>query len=157
MQMSDEFGRGGPGMCRSRVLMHWVWLWFVGLTTAAALMHSAQAVEPARTLAQYHHRVFTPRDNTPTQINELAQTEDGYLWGGTATGRYRFDGVNFELMSALDGHKGVSGPSPPGGGLPLEATLREPLPFDYLVADVPMRFVGRGEVASCFLKTGRAT
>lgn len=121
MLIIDGWDRGGARRCRSGGRLYLRWLLVVWLV-AAALMHSAQALEPGRQLAQYHHRVFTPRDNTPTAINALAQTEDGYLWVGTATGLYRFDGVTFELMSSLDGQNIRNFPviclvSEPGGGL----------------------------------------
>lgn len=37
---------------------------------------------------------------------------------------------------------------PPGIGLPLEPTLRGPLPFDFRPTDVPLRMVGAGRVAA---------
>jgi len=58
---------------------------------AAAL---AQAPEPK--LAQLAHRAWTARDGAPGGILALAQTRDGYLWLGGATGLFRFDGVRFE-------------------------------------------------------------
>ena len=36
-----------------------------------------------------------------TQVNVVKQTEDGYIWAGTYSGLYRFDGVKFE-NAALD-------------------------------------------------------
>lgn len=38
-------------------------------------------------------------------------------------------------------------PTSPAIGLPLESTLKGPLPYDLRAADVPLRFVGRGVIA----------
>lgn len=35
-------------------------------------------------------------EGAPGQVHSLAQTSDGYLWLGTATGLYRFDGIEFQ-------------------------------------------------------------
>ena len=62
---------------------------------------SALALDPARQLVQYHHQVFSPRGAAATEVTEVAQTDDGYLWVGTSVGLYRFDGATFELISTL--------------------------------------------------------
>ena len=38
---------------------------------------------------------------TSLEINAIAQTNDGYIWVGSYSGLYRYDGVNFEEV-ALD-------------------------------------------------------
>jgi signal transduction histidine kinase/ligand-binding sensor domain-containing protein len=43
-----------------------------------------------------YHTAWTLRDGAPAEIFALAQTRDGYLWLGTSTGLFRFDGVEFE-------------------------------------------------------------
>ena len=35
-------------------------------------------------------------EGAPGEVNALAQTTDGYLWLGTATGLFRFDGIRFQ-------------------------------------------------------------
>ena len=42
-----------------------------------------------------------------TQVNAVAQTSDGYLWVGTYSGLYRYDGVNFESVEIDDNIKNV--------------------------------------------------
>lgn len=54
----------------------------------------AQVPEP--TLGQLAHRVWTAQDEAPGGISALAQTGDGFLWLGGASGLFRFDGVRFE-------------------------------------------------------------
>ena len=46
-------------------------------------------------LADISHSSWTVRDGSPQGINALAQTTDGYLWIGTSSGLYRFDGLRF--------------------------------------------------------------
>jgi signal transduction histidine kinase/ligand-binding sensor domain-containing protein len=54
----------------------------------------AQSFPPS--LSQLHHTSWTVRDGAPADAQALAQTADGYLWVGTATGLFRFDGLQFE-------------------------------------------------------------
>ena len=54
------------------------------------------ALDKNRSLSQFHHTSWFSRDGAPVDIWALAQSVDGYLWLGTGTGLYRFDGVRFE-------------------------------------------------------------
>lgn len=56
----------------------------------------AAALDPARSLAQFEHTAWTVKQGAPPDIWALAQSRDGYLWLGTGSGLYRFDGVKFE-------------------------------------------------------------
>ncbi|MFC5742037.1 sensor histidine kinase [Dyella tabacisoli] len=47
-------------------------------------------------LKDFSHTAWTQRENAPPDVWALAQTADGWLWLGTPTGLYRFDGVSFE-------------------------------------------------------------
>ncbi len=75
------------------------------LVIAASLTLSvggpASALDPARSVQQYKHTRWTADDGAPPALRALAQGADGYLWIGSATGLYRFDGVAFERI-ALD-------------------------------------------------------
>jgi ligand-binding sensor domain-containing protein/signal transduction histidine kinase len=52
-------------------------------------------LDPKLALTQYVHTNWTQRHGFALQsVKALAQTKDGYLWLGTATGLYRFDGIN---------------------------------------------------------------
>jgi len=42
-------------------------------------------------------------DGAPGQVHALAQTTDGYLWLGTATGLFRFDGIRFQPYEPSSG------------------------------------------------------
>jgi len=56
-----------------------------------------------RTIAQYAHTAWGPKDGVPAPILALAQTSDGYLWVGSGDGLYRFDGVVFERYEPQSG------------------------------------------------------
>jgi ligand-binding sensor domain-containing protein/signal transduction histidine kinase len=53
------------------------------------------ALDPQKAITQLVHTSWTEREGAPATIVALAQTTDGYLWLGTASGLYRFDGVRF--------------------------------------------------------------
>lgn len=62
----------------------------------------ALALDPARAITQFKHTSWTAEDGTPTNIWDIAQSPDGYLWLGAAGGLYRFDGVTFEPIPLAD-------------------------------------------------------
>jgi signal transduction histidine kinase/ligand-binding sensor domain-containing protein len=74
----------------------------IALLLALALAGQAQALDPARAVVQYKHTSWTAEAGAPTNIWALAQTADGYLWLGAASGLYRFDGVMFEPIPLAD-------------------------------------------------------
>ncbi|MHA4867828.1 sensor histidine kinase [Duganella sp. PWIR1] len=43
-----------------------------------------------------HHVSWTAREGAPQMVLTMTQTRDGWLWLGSSTGLYRFDGVRFE-------------------------------------------------------------
>jgi signal transduction histidine kinase/ligand-binding sensor domain-containing protein len=65
----------------------------------------AHAISPNLTLQQLDHTSWTIQSGVPSGINALAQTSDGYIWLGTTTGLYRFDGVTFELYRPPGGQR----------------------------------------------------
>ena len=68
----------------------------VPLLSLLASAGIAFGVDPDRTIAQFYHTAWTIEDGAPSGIFTLAQTKDGYLWLGTFSGLFRFDGVRFE-------------------------------------------------------------
>lgn len=66
-------------------------------TVLSCLVLSAGAGAQAHvpTMADYNRAVWTASDGAPVHVTRMAQTPDGWLWLGTPTGLYRFDGVRF--------------------------------------------------------------
>ena len=55
---------------------------------------SAFASDPSLDLSQYGHTAWRVRDGViKTKVLAISQTPDGYLWLGTDSGLFRFDGV----------------------------------------------------------------
>ncbi|QSQ19151.1 hypothetical protein JY651_27805 [Pyxidicoccus parkwayensis] len=65
------------------------------------LSRGASAASEATTLHDFHHTAWTQKDGAPAGIWAMAQTLDGWLWLGTASGLYRFDGISFEHHDLL--------------------------------------------------------
>jgi signal transduction histidine kinase/ligand-binding sensor domain-containing protein len=69
---------------------------------------AALALDAALDVSQYGHSAWKIREGFPkSYVYSMAQTPDGYLWLGTVTGLFRFDGV-----------RGVSWMPPAGEQLP---------------------------------------
>ncbi len=76
------------------------WRGFVTLLLLILPSPAAEALDPSQTLGQYHHNIWDQRNGLMgTSINALAQSQDGYLWCGTRSGLFRFDGVKFTRFS----------------------------------------------------------
>jgi PAS domain S-box-containing protein len=74
----------------------------VCLFLALACLCSA-AFDSDRTIAQFAHTAWGPKDGAPSVVTALAQSTDGYLWLGSPDGVYRFDGVVFERYQPQSG------------------------------------------------------
>lgn len=82
---------------------------FLQLGLFVALIYStAFSLDRDRTIQQLYHTAWTAKEGAPNQINALAQASDGYLWLGSSSGLYRFDGILFER---IEPRSGVSFPS----------------------------------------------
>jgi len=83
----------------------------VGLLALSAASNAAYALDPGVRISQYAHTVWRMQEGafsgTP---HAVAQTADGYLWIGTDSGLFKFDGVRFVPWEPLDG-KRLAGPS----------------------------------------------
>ena len=88
------------------------------LALALCFVSVAAASEPAggQALEQFHHTAWTRKQGAPAEIMAVVQTTDGWLWLGTTTGLYRFDGVRFERFDAV-GKSVISLLPLPAGGL----------------------------------------
>ena len=94
----------GSGRCRASVIgpRYIVRTLRVCLFLALACSCSA-ALDSDRTIAQFAHTAWGPKDGAPSVVTALAQTSDGYLWLGGPDGLYRFDGVVFERYQPQSG------------------------------------------------------
>jgi signal transduction histidine kinase/ligand-binding sensor domain-containing protein len=93
-------------------------------TCVAALLLSwrACALSPDLRIKQFYHSAWTAKEGAPTDITDLAQTRDGYLWIASTAGLFRFDAVRFEHIDAIHGQRLPSSSiaalwAPPSGGL----------------------------------------
>src|SRR4029453_16669981 len=69
---------------------------FATLVTSLLIASSpgAFALDPSLDVSQYAHTTWKIRDGFPKGVViSIAQTPDGYLWLGTESGLFRFDGV----------------------------------------------------------------
>ncbi|MDQ1229184.1 sensor histidine kinase [Sphingomonas sp. SORGH_AS_0879] len=65
-----------------------------------AVSAAAAADRPA--LTDLRHSRWTLGDGAPGNIRAITQGPDGFLWLGTSTGLYRFDGISFERILPSD-------------------------------------------------------
>ncbi len=72
-------------------------------TFLLSLVAAAGALNPDRDIHQLAHRTWGEKDGYPGRSEALAQTADGFLWLGSGTGLFRFDGVHFERYEARSG------------------------------------------------------
>jgi ligand-binding sensor domain-containing protein/signal transduction histidine kinase len=56
-----------------------------------------------RSISQLYHSAWTVKENGPGQVSAITQTPDGYLWLGTDSGLFRFDGLHFERFEDVTG------------------------------------------------------
>jgi PAS domain S-box-containing protein len=73
------------------------------LFLALACCSCSAAFDRDRTIVQFAHTAWGPKDGAPSPVTALAQTSDGYLWLGTPGGLYRFDGITFEHYQPQSG------------------------------------------------------
>jgi len=75
------------------VVSHKRCLWILLILLRCLQLH---AIDRDQKLVDLYHTAWTFKDGAPAEIYALAQTTDGFLWLGTATGLFRFDGIRFE-------------------------------------------------------------
>ncbi len=72
----------------------------VRLAALCLLPGAAAAAPGAPPMNEMHHTSWGAAEGAPSTVITMAQTTDGWLWLGGATGLYRFDGVQFDRMAA---------------------------------------------------------
>jgi signal transduction histidine kinase/ligand-binding sensor domain-containing protein len=63
----------------------------------------ASGPDPSRPIKQMRHASWNEASGLSGVVYSLAQTAEGFLWIGTSTGLYRFDGLKFEPFLELAG------------------------------------------------------
>jgi signal transduction histidine kinase/ligand-binding sensor domain-containing protein len=71
------------------------WRFWTATAAVASLSAGAASLDPNKSISQFAHTSWTAKDGIPGPVRAIAQTKDGYLWFGTRSGLYRFDGVHF--------------------------------------------------------------
>jgi signal transduction histidine kinase/ligand-binding sensor domain-containing protein len=56
---------------------------------------AAFALNSQKAITQFVHTAWTEKEGAPLDIWAITQTNDGYLWLGTSTGLFSFDGIRF--------------------------------------------------------------
>src|SRR5215470_7748238 len=78
-----------------------------GILLWSPLFFARQAVasgpDPNRPIKQMRHTLWNEASGLTGFVYSLTQTADGFLWIGTSTGLYRFDGLKFEPFLELAG------------------------------------------------------
>lgn len=74
----------------------------VAALLAGAVAHAPHAValDPQRSIQEMFHRAYGQEHGLPSGATTIVQTPDGYLWVGSTSGLYRFDGARFESVAA---------------------------------------------------------
>jgi signal transduction histidine kinase len=75
------------------------WILIVCWAMCAPLL----AIDRDRRLDQLYHTAWTAKDGAPTFLLTWAETPDGFLWFGSPSGLFRFDGARFEHSDVLSG------------------------------------------------------
>ena len=83
--------------CCQRTFGFWLCSWLL------LLCIPLYGIDRNRSLDQLYHTSWTYREGAPGHVHALAQTTDGYLWLGTATGLFRFDGIRFQPYTPQSG------------------------------------------------------
>jgi len=131
----------GSGRCRASVVGPRSVVWTLEVCLFLALACScAAAFDSDRTIAQFAHTAWGPKDGSPGAIEALAQSVDGYLWLGSSDGLYRFDGVVFEHYQPQS-----------GGSLPTQAI------YSLLALPNGDLWIGFSSGAISLLRNGNAT
>jgi signal transduction histidine kinase/ligand-binding sensor domain-containing protein len=65
----------------------------------------AAAANPLPLLSDYTHTAWGALQGAPTGVLRIVQSTDGWLWIASERGLYRYDGVQFERMQSVYGHR----------------------------------------------------
>lgn len=67
-------------------------------------LNTAPAVDPTETSEGYSAVLYDNKNGLPSsEVNAIAQTDEGFLWIGTYSGLIRYDGNRFERIESVEG------------------------------------------------------
>ena len=75
------------------------------LALAGPTAHAQSSTPSEQPLAHLQHTSWGLKDGMPGPVMAIAQTSDGYLWLGTGSGLFRFDGLRFERFDTIAGEQ----------------------------------------------------
>lgn len=70
----------------------------IAILLAVVTSGPVRAIDPTQSIDQMRRSSWTLKDGAPGNIRALAQGRDGFLWLGSSTGLYRFDGIRFDRI-----------------------------------------------------------
>lgn len=88
-------------VCKIRAYANTILPVYLGVVLNSFLALAADSSD--RTIFQLQHSAWAAHEGAPGAMNAIAQTTDGFLWLGTKTGLYRFDGARFERYKPQTG------------------------------------------------------
>jgi len=80
-------------------------LLFLVVSLATLAGAPAHALDVNTPVAAYRRDVYDARAGAPRNAFAMAQTVSGWLWFGTPSGLYRYDGVRFEAFQPVPGER----------------------------------------------------
>src|SRR5215470_9842524 len=84
---------------RQRIFNSWFCSWLLFLCVPL------YGIDRDRKLVDLYHTAWTFKNGAPAEVHNLAQTTDGFLWVGSASGLFRFDGIQFQQYQPPSGQK----------------------------------------------------
>src|SRR5215471_3002140 len=98
--MPGQVGKEAMPGASMKVASHKHSLWILLILLRCIELHG---IDRDQKLADLFHTAWTFKDGAPAEIHALAQTTDGFLWLGAATGLFRFDGIRFQAYKPQSG------------------------------------------------------
>lgn len=90
--------------------IHGDWARLFLCLVSPCLVHPAYALDPNRAMTQYVHDHWGVEQGFPKgPLYAITQTANGYLWIGTQSGLFRFDGWNFTQVQDPAGAYSITG------------------------------------------------
>jgi signal transduction histidine kinase/ligand-binding sensor domain-containing protein len=71
----------------------------------ASLLFSPVARCGTHPLVNYAHTAWNGQRGAPADVLQFTQTPDGWLWISSSNGLFRFDGMDFQRMDTVQGHR----------------------------------------------------